>query len=306
MPPEKPATKRDYSERVLRVLTHIQEHLGDPLSLEELASIAHFSPFHFHRIFRGLVGESVKQHVRRLRLERAAGQLRVGRRAIVEIALDASYETHESFTRAFRKAFGHSPSEFRAKSLRMSQLGSPELVHHSETGEIQFQPRTYDANAMKIEIRRIAPLRVAFLRHTGPYDQVGVAWERLCSWAGRLGLFGPDTRMFGASYDDPEVTPADKLRYDACLTVGESVEPQGDIGVHTLAGGEYAVAIHEGPYQKLSNTYAQIFGGWFATHEEEPGPAPCLEFYLNDPESTAPEDLLTEVCVPIQRVPQAH
>ncbi len=303
MTAKKPTTRRDYTERVLRVLVHIQEHLDDPLPLEELASIAHFSPFHFHRIFRGLVGESVKQHLRRLRLERAAGQLRCGNKQVVDIAFDAGYETHESFTRAFRKAFDRSPSEHRAEAVRSSQIGPAELVHHSEDGDIEFQPRTYDPHAMKIELRLIEPIRVAFIRHTGPYDEVGKAWEKLCSWAGPTGLFGPDTRMFGASYDDPDVTPPERLRYDACITVSDSVEPEGETGVHDIGGGEYAVTLHEGPYQKLGETYAQLYGSWFAVEGHEPGPAPCLEFYLNDPESTEPEDLLTEVCVPIQRMP---
>ncbi len=299
----RPATQRDYTERVLRVLVHIQQHLSDPLSIEDLASLAHFSPFHFHRIFRGLVGESIKQHVRRLRLERAASQLSAGRKTVLEIALDAGYESNESFTRAFQRAFDCSPSEFRAAAGRARQLGSADLVHHCEDEDLRLRPRTHDPSTMKIEIRRIEPMNVAFLRHSGPYDEVGGTWERLCSWAGPRGLIGPDTRMFGASFDDPEVTPAEKLRYDACLTVDGTVEADDEIGVQTLAGGEYAVAIHEGPYQQLGDTYVRIYADWFATHGREPGPAPCLEFYLNDPESTDPEDLLTEVCVPIEHRP---
>src|SRR6185436_20700588 len=109
----KPETVESYRERMLAVLVHIQEHLDDPLPLEELADVAHFSPFHFHRIFRGMVGESVKEHVRRLRLERAAHRLRFTGEPVTEIALDAGYQTHESFTRAFGAMFGESPSEFR-------------------------------------------------------------------------------------------------------------------------------------------------------------------------------------------------
>ncbi len=152
---------------------------------------------------------------------------------------------------------------------------------------------------MKIEVRQLSPLRVAFLRHVGPYDEVGKTWEGLCDWAGEHCLFGPDVQLFGASYDDPEITPADKLRYDACLTVSDSVTGEGEIGVQTIGGGEYAVALHEGPYSSLTETYAEIFGRWLPGTGREPGPAPCLEFYLNDPDSTVPEDLFTEVWVPI-------
>src|SRR6266853_3843414 len=104
---------QSYQERVLRVLLHIQRNLDRPLELEELASVACFSPFHFHRIFRGIVGESVMEYVRRLRLEQAAQKLRFSDSPVIDVALDAGYESHEAFTRAFSARFGLSPSSFR-------------------------------------------------------------------------------------------------------------------------------------------------------------------------------------------------
>ena len=83
------------------------------------------------------------------------------------------------------------------------------------------------------------PLRVAFMRHVGPYNEVGQTWQRFCQWVGMRGLFGPDTKMLGISHDDPDVTPADKLRYDACVVVGEQLQPEGDVGVQQVAGGEH-------------------------------------------------------------------
>src|SRR5205085_6955962 len=107
-------TERTYHERVLRVLVYIQNHLDDALALDDLAAVAHFSPYHFHRIFRGMVGESVMEHVRRLRLERAAHRLKFTDQPVTRIAFDAGYEAHEAFTRAFGAMFGTAPSQFRA------------------------------------------------------------------------------------------------------------------------------------------------------------------------------------------------
>ncbi len=76
-------TRQAYKERILQVLVHIQTHLDHPLPLDELAGLAHFSPYHFHRVFRGMVGEPVKEHVRRLRLERAAHRLRFSDQPII-------------------------------------------------------------------------------------------------------------------------------------------------------------------------------------------------------------------------------
>src|ERR1017187_9684083 len=109
-------TQESYQERILRVLVYIQTHLDDPLTLDDLAGVACFSPYHFHRIFRGLVGEPVAEHLRRLRLERAAGRLKFTDRQVIDIALDAGYDSHEAFTRAFRANFGRPPSIYRAEA----------------------------------------------------------------------------------------------------------------------------------------------------------------------------------------------
>ena len=110
----KPETLNSYKTRILRSLVYVQTHLDETISLEDMAAVACFSPCHFHRIFRGMVGESVAEHIRRLRLERAAQLLRRTDKPVIEIALAAGYETHESFTRAFGAAFGQAPSSFRA------------------------------------------------------------------------------------------------------------------------------------------------------------------------------------------------
>jgi len=107
----KSVTARVYEERMLRVLVYIQQRLDDELALPQLARVAHFSPYHFHRIFRGMVGESVKGHIRRLRLERAATHLKQTRRSVTRIAFEAGFEAHESFTRAFRAVFRDLPQQ---------------------------------------------------------------------------------------------------------------------------------------------------------------------------------------------------
>ena len=93
-------TERERMGRILRVLVYIQGHLDDVISLDDLAAVAHFSPYYFHRVFRGMVGESVMGHVRRLRLERAAHRLKSGDHPVTRVAFEAGYETHEAFIRA--------------------------------------------------------------------------------------------------------------------------------------------------------------------------------------------------------------
>ncbi len=287
-----------YKRRILRVLVHIQQHLDKSLSLEELAGVACFSPYHFHRVFKGMVGESVKEYVRRLRLERAAGQLKLGSASIINVALGAGYESHEAFTRSFKAAFGSAPSQFRS-ARRREFAAVPSGVHYSEPVTMRFRTLRR-GGSMKVEIKQLKPMRVAFMRHIGPYPEVGKTWERFLMIMGKDGYLAGNPMMLGICHDDPEVTPPAKVRYDACLAVGEDFEPVGEIGVQNVAGGDYAMTTHTGPYDKLGSTYAEFLGQWIPRSGRELRDAPCFEVYVNDPQSTPADELLTDIYAPLQ------
>jgi AraC family transcriptional regulator len=280
----KTGTLESYQEQIARVLAHIDAHLDEPLPLEELAAVACFSPYHFHRVFRGMVGESVKEHVRRLRLEGAARQLLSGDATVLDLALNSGYETPESFSRAFRAMFGMAPSAFRENGGKADAAA-------------KWQPAGLPA--VQVAVKRIDPLRVAYVRHIGPYDQCGAAWRTLMMWAGPRGLLGPDTVRLGISHDDPDITPAARLRYDAALVVPGSAVGTGEVAIQETAGGAYAVAIHRGPYERLSGTYAALCGQWLPASAREARNLPPLEFYRTSFEQAPPEEFITEICVPV-------
>lgn len=288
----KESTGKLYKQRILQVQMYIQQNLDRDLSLKELAKKSYFSEYHFHRIFRAVVGEPLKEHIRRLRLERAASDLKHTSNSIINIAFDAGYQTHEAFTRAFGSFFGCSPSDFRS--------GNVVINHHKTDTGIN---KSYGADGdsfMKVEIKNIEEMRVAFVRHVGPYDQVGEAWDHLCMHLGKAGYLGAGSQFIGICYDDPDVTAPEKIRYDACITVDDSFEPEADIAVQIIGGGEYAVTTHLGPYNKLGLTYNKLFGQWLLNCNRSLRSEPCLEFYLNDPDGTEPEDLLTDICLPLE------
>jgi AraC family transcriptional regulator len=277
-----------YRQRILRVQLFIQEHLGEELPLDRLARIAHFSPFHFHRVFRGLVGEGVGEYVRRLRLESAAVALKTTRRSVIRVALDAGYETHEAFSRAFRQLYGVSPSQFR----------SGRQPRHSPNPE--GPTVTTDLTTREVRIETVPPRRVAFLRHVGPYGEASSTFDRLMAWAGPRGLLGPRTLVLGICHDDPDVTAADKLRMDCCVTVDDRATAEGEVSVQTLPGGECAVLTHVGPYAQLGESYRWLFGVWLPASGREPGNAPAFEVYHGSPRDTPPEQLRTDIHLPLQ------
>ncbi len=288
--PSRDTTTRDYLERINRVIFHVEAHLGEPLNLEDLARVASFSPYHFHRIFAAFTGEPLATFVRRLRLERAAQHLLHLDAPVTEIALRAGYETPSAFTRAFTALFGVSPTEYRQRHEPFLLIGPRPLALDSPTEDTTMSP----------EIRTIDPMPVLFVRRTGPYYQAaGEAFGVLCQFAGPRGLFGPASRMIGISHDDPHVTEASKFRYDACMTIDREVEPEGEVGRKTLAGGRYAVFVHEGSYEGFQKTYDQIFKAWLPASGEKLREEPCFEVYLNSPDQVKPEDLRTEIWLPL-------
>lgn len=153
---------------------------------------------------------------------------------------------------------------------------------------------------MQVSIENFPKTKVAFARHVGPYAGCGEAWAKVCAYAGARGLLGPNTLAAGLCHDDPEVTPPERVRYDACLGLGEAATPEGEIGVQEIGGGEYAMTMHEGPYETLHQTYAALCGVWGPQSGRELAAAPSIEVYLNDPQTTPPEKLLTKVYVRLE------
>lgn len=285
------ATREDYRKRINRVVFHIETRLGEPMTLAELARFAHFSPFHFHRIFAAFTGESLAAFIRRLRLERAAQQLLHHGVPVTDIALGAGYETPSAFTRAFASLFGVSPTDYRRRREPAPLRGASPRAAKTEQEVPDMTP----------EIRTIDPIPVLFVRRTGPYHQAAAeAFAALCGFAGPRGLLGPKARIIGISHDDPHVTEESKFRYDACLTFDREVKEDGEIGRKTIAGGRYAVFLHEGAYEGLQAAYDGIFGSWLPASGECLRDEPSFEVYLNSPDQVKPEKLRTEIWLPLK------
>lgn len=152
---------------------------------------------------------------------------------------------------------------------------------------------------MDIEITNLPTMNVIFLRHIGPYEESGETWENLYSWANSKGLINENTNYLGLCYDDPKTTPAEELRYDACITVAQEVETEGDIEFKTIEENAYAKAVNKGSYAKLYDVYIEIYENWARETGKSLG-VPSIEVYKNDPRTTPEDELITEVYVPIE------
>ncbi len=290
----KATTRQDYFERMTTVLHYIESNIDRSLSLEELAEVACFSPYHFHRIFRSWVGESLCNYQRRLRVEQAAAELCYGEKKIFDIAFDAGFSSPEAFNRAFKKRFDLSPQQFRDAYTVVPAIHDKTLdmvKHHL------FKQK--ERSMITVTIENQKSVQVASVRHVGPYLNAGIAWKKLCGWAGPKGLLSQGCEVLGICWDDPDICDESTIRFDAAVVVPEEIETEGDVVLQTIQEGEYAVTIHKGSLERLNDTYKCFFSEWLPGSCREIRNAPCLEKYLNDPMSVPPEEIQLKVCVPI-------
>lgn len=282
--------RSDYVARVQRVQDHVEQNLTEPLTLDELARIAHFSPFHFHRIFAAVVGETPSAFVRRLRLERAASMLQLHPgHSITEIALDCGWQETSSFSRAFRRHFGVPATEWRKKSqvVRNSgQVDESASAVSSRHQEVPMQPDVVTPTASEVEDR--APFTVAYVRHIGPYAGDSELFQRLfgqlTGWAGARGLMGPQTRMLSIYHDNPEITSEDQLRVSVCASVPATTAAEGEIGVLEVPGGPCFVAKFSITPDQYPGAWQWVYGQWLPDSPYEADDRFPYEEYLGMPD----------------------
>jgi AraC family transcriptional regulator len=283
-------TTIDHSERINRVVQYMHEHIAEPLDLEKLASVSCYSPFHFHRILRAFLGESIGAYLIRIRLDASAFMLRMTDKAIADIAFEVGYDTPSSFNKAFRKRFGVSPGEFRDN--RRSSWATDLITQKRIIMERKdFKPKT----------KVLKDKKVIYIQRIGNYnDTAGNAWDKVCAYAKEKRLFGMSTEFIGLSHDDPTVTEPEKCRYEACIAVSKEVKPEGEVGFKVIPGGKFLVFKFKGPYDKLGEAYNYIYGHYIPENKIELGEGCGFEKYLNSPEKTKPEKLQTEIYLPLK------
>ncbi|MBU0763534.1 MAG: GyrI-like domain-containing protein [Bacteroidetes bacterium] len=287
--PHREETKKDYHERINKVLLYINAHLEENLELEKLATVSNFSVFHFHRILRAHLNESVGLYIYRVRMDTAAKLISLTEMQINEIGWKVGYDTPSSFSKAFRKRFGVSPQEYRN--------ADNEALNYN----VSFDKSKTEIE-MKTKIKELNEKRIIFIHAIGKYgdESISPAWDKLIDFAKKNRLFGWKTEFFGICHDDPGVTEEDKCRYDACITIAKEVKPEGEVGVTTISGGKYAIFRVKGSYEQLDKAYTYIFRTWLPESGYKLRDVPSLEKYLNSPKRTKPHKLQTEIYIPVE------
>jgi len=283
----KQTTRNDYAKRIARVTEAIFREPARARALEDWAALANFSPFHFHRIYRAMQGETLADTIRRARLTLAARALATSERSVTDIALEAGYENAQSFSRAFRGFVAVSPSAFRATHHAAADFSSPSPVVVTRKDE-----------AMNVEIIDLAPIRAHLLEHKGPVASIPETWASLWRWHMQAGLAGRALYPIGVCYGDPEADCG--FRYFAGLVFPDGVAASGEVNVVDIPGGRGASYRHIGPYSGIGAAFQKLYGEWLPTSGHEPDDRPGLEIYRNTPYDAPPEGLITDLFVPVK------
>ena len=154
--------------------------------------------------------------------------------------------------------------------------------------------------SMDVSVQNFEPITVASVRHTGPYSECEEAWHALCGNPDVHAVLGPNTKYLGICYDNPDTVDPNNIRYDACVTIPEEQEFGEGIVTQTVEGGKYAVYTYQGSYEELQEAYRKLYGEWLPQNGHTPVDGPTIEVYLNHPQQTPPEELLTEIRIPLQ------
>ena len=298
------------------MLDHIDAHLDEPLELATLAGIAHFSPFHFHRVFSAWLGETLGDYLRRRRLEIAAIRLASGSgEPVLAIALGVGFGSGEAFARAFKEHFGCTPSVWRAEAparhaAQLERWRQPQRKldqQESKADQAATAPVSDDGTSvtqgspMNVRLVTLPPARIAYLRQIGPYGPaIGRFWRETVL-PGRQ-AHGLDRRAcYGIGHDDPALTDPERCRYDACIEVDESFVAPPPAGIAQLPGGRYAVYDFRGQPAELGRAWTELLRDWLPASGLQIDARPCFEHYPVDTfYDPASGEFACAICIPVR------
>ena len=303
------ADRLEYDKRVNRVIDHIRGHLAEELTLADLARAAAFSPFHFHRVFKAVTGETLFEFIQRLRVERAAAALIGSREAsVLEIALDHGFASAATFARAFHAHFGMSATRWRAGGAarwraRLEHKPRKQLRNAGKArGRSRAQHGRKEA-AMSVRVEQQPAYHVAYMRYVGPFGDQGIPelWPRFNRWRQAHDLLRAESLSLGIAYDDPSITAPEKLRYDACVVVPPDLRADRLVDVMDVPGGTYAVAGFMGGAREIVAAWNTVFASWLPGSGYQPDDRPCYELYRGDPTVDAKKRTFRcDLCLPVR------
>ncbi|MBN2742954.1 MAG: AraC family transcriptional regulator [Marinilabiliaceae bacterium] len=304
--------ENEYRHRINRALDYIEQHLEQPMTLDEISQEANFSKYHFSRIFHGMTGETPFQFINRLRLEKAASSITTHPNIpLSEAGIKCGFPDPSTFSRNFKSHFGVSPTRYRSEKNEKSNIHQVESNEQQDHGETfmyicsrsqTIKWRTNMKLNQSVEVTKLPKMTLAYVRHIGPYkgnsQLFEKLWQQLMGWAGPRGLIGgPDFKSLIIYHDDPGVTNEEKLRTSVCITVPPDTKTEGAIGKMELEDGQYAIARFVIGVDEFQQAWDWVCGQWLPSSGYVPDDKPCFEMYPEEPKDGK---FTVDICIPVR------
>jgi AraC family transcriptional regulator len=300
VPSAKSQASSVYAQRIDRVIDYLRGNLHRPVKLAELADVACFSEFHFHRIFTAVSGETLNSFTNRLRLEKAARLLRYAEKSLTDIALDCGFSSSATFSRAFRAGYDTSPSQFRKSGEIKKSKIRKELLPEDEYG-LPMSAEEKRA-AFPVTLVDIPERQVAYIRVTNAFDmdKVLAALKKVIEWAKSQEVFSQGI-LFGMSVDDPHVTPKHLYRYEVCLASSLRFQCIEGMSKLKMPAMRYATIRVSGDIHKVATAWDYLYRDWLIHSAYEPEHAPALEVFVDKESAMDWSHFELELCLPVRK-----
>jgi len=282
----KKITKNDHSQRINEILSYIHLDISLEHSVTTLSKKASMSPFHFNRVFKKVVGESVHSYIRRVRLENCANALLFNPDSTInEIFSEVGFVSNSSFTHAFKDYFGCTPSKWR-------EIDMP----------IEISENIIKINPLHVEIDYVEKKRVAYVRHKGYNKSIKEAWQRLEEWSIKNSIDFSSHSMIGLHHSNPNIVKKEDCHYVACLELDENFEPfrSGEIGIMEIPRIFCAKFTLSGKYGDLMKYMDYIYYEWLPNSKYEKVHLPSMANYHKNHFISEDELFLLDFFVPIR------
>ena len=295
-------TRREYLKRIHFVLDFIETNLDSDLSLERLSKKAHYSPYHFHRIFATVVGEKLNELVNRKRIERIASILLVEQNVpLKDLVYTYGFNSDTSFSRAFKKYYGISPTKFKSEGKQvLSKIGIAPFSSKKYICSIANIKQWIEMNA-QIIVKELPEIKLAGISHVGEFEKMGDMYQRLMEWGHRKEVWATSNfKALTLYHDNPNVTQTPKLRFSACATIGKDIKADGEIRPITLRKGIYAVGHFEIAAEEISRAWKGMCL-WVIENGHEFRDGDYFEMYHNDHRTHPGQKFILDICIPLER-----